>query len=111
MSSQEEPDLIEEVRNGNRKGRLYLGSYAAAKNCNWLLSNRIRYVYNVTVDKPHACEKLSIYHRRIPVEDNSDANISYYFDSVADDVYRLLENGEQVLIHCHIIFRNTKNVY
>jgi len=84
--------------------RIWLGSFQAARDDEWLRSHGIQIVFNCTKDlafKP--CETVEARYR-VPVHDNLEPEeiraLSSYSAATAFEIVKHYKEGKTILIHC-----------
>jgi protein tyrosine/serine phosphatase len=81
---------------------IWLGSRYAATDGNWLLSHRIKSVFNCTKDIPF--HHIVSRKYRIPVDDNLEAreirNLELWSYEIIYKILNEYKQGEPILIHC-----------
>src|SRR5579883_2881879 len=82
-------------------GYLYLGSRHVAKDRDLLDQYTITAVVNVTPDEPnHFSNDPQFSYLSCPINDDSDENISAYFDVASDFIEQMRNEGRNILVHC-----------
>jgi protein-tyrosine phosphatase len=84
---------------------LWLGDAKASQSREFIKAKNINCIINCTVTSEFLPGKLFRYKYRIPVKDNCEPEeISLMYsilDKTADIIYRHLQNGDVILVHCH----------
>ena len=81
---------------------LYLTSAYGASSPTALRAKGITCVVNATLSFQVPTPKYTdIEHIRVPVDDVPSANLSLYFDRVADKIYNVKKAGGRCLVHCY----------
>nr|XP_002125487.1 dual specificity protein phosphatase 14-like [Ciona intestinalis] len=79
---------------------LYLCGVAALQNKESVLNKRIGLIVNATIDLGNQSWNGKIDIVRVPVNDVPTAQLSPYFDKVADLLHKNCQNGTRCLVHC-----------
>uniref|UniRef100_H2ZEN4 protein-serine/threonine phosphatase n=1 Tax=Ciona savignyi TaxID=51511 RepID=H2ZEN4_CIOSA len=79
--------------------RLFLCGVAALQNQQSVYNKQIQFIINATIDL--RCPRWKgVEVVRVPVNDVPHAQLSPYFDQVADLIHNKSENGIRCLVHC-----------
>ena len=88
------------VDQSNKRGAIYLGDYKSAINLEFLKSHSINSVLTLTTQiKIEYKEEDNIFHKIIPAQDNSNFELTPFFEESFKFIDSALEKGS-VLIHC-----------
>lgn len=80
---------------------LWLGNYKAALDLNFLLTHKIKYIVNITVDVP--CPYKHINYAHLPIRDLVACNnqsMIHEIDQLVDFIHHGLTHHVGVLVHC-----------
>lgn len=83
-------------------GLLYLCDCEDACNYTFVKKLNIRYIINATKDLPdYFCDLSHMHYLSVPIEDEHDNNVQFFFDQVFNFIERAKASSSAVLIHCH----------
>jgi hypothetical protein len=94
----EKSKLINESASEIIQGFLWLGS-ADDLNYTFLKTNKITHILNITTDIPFPIEGIFTV-KRIPILDNSTADIQQYFKETHDFIDSVHKINGRILVHC-----------
>lgn len=84
--------------------RMWLGSFKAASNENWLKSHNIQIIFNCTKDLPFINCSTVEKRIRIPIHDNLQPEeiqfLTEHASSTAFELMKLWQSGKIILVHC-----------
>ena len=84
---------------------LWLGDIIAASAKHFLKNKRIHCIFNCTVAMPFTDSKEVTTRIRVPVKDNLQIDQIYmlykYLDKIVNIIFKQLQQGHNVLVHCH----------
>ncbi len=82
---------------------LYLTSAYGASSPTALRAKGINCIINATMSfqVPTPASHTEFEYIRVPVDDVPSANLSLYFDRIADKIYEVKKRGGRCLVHCY----------
>lgn len=86
--------------NGNKvEDHLYISSVNTAHNMDFMSSNQIIAIVNITTDCPNKFINSIIYHN-IRIEDDHHIDIIFHLKPAVTFINKYISTGQNVLVHC-----------
>ena len=91
--------LIDELPYHKITNNIFLGNINCASNIDFLLSNNISHILNVTSNIPNYFNQFE--YLNIPINTNNlDNNLDHFFNKSNSFLSDIINNNKKVLIHC-----------